>query len=63
MPFQSKKAKLQLSEIEREMLLRISHSRTEDYRRVERAKILLSLCRRTEHSQNCSSPRNNGTQS
>lgn len=41
MPFQSKKAKLQLSETEREMLLRISHSRAEEYRRVERAKILL----------------------
>lgn len=41
MPFQSKKAKLQLSETDRGLLQRISNARTEEYRRVERARILL----------------------
>ncbi|GAC44307.1 helix-turn-helix domain-containing protein, partial [Paenibacillus popilliae] len=41
MPFQSKKEKLVLSIADREMLQRISHARSEEYRRVERARILL----------------------
>lgn len=41
MPFQSKKEKLHLSDTEREKLQRISHARTEAYRRVERARMLL----------------------
>lgn len=41
MPFQSKKEKLILTETEREMLQRISQARTEEYRRVERARMLL----------------------
>ncbi|GAC44233.1 hypothetical protein PPOP_3636, partial [Paenibacillus popilliae ATCC 14706] len=38
MPFQSKKEKLVLSIADREMLQRISHARSEEYRRVERAR-------------------------
>lgn len=41
MPFQSKKEKLQLSDLEREMLRKIRRARTEEYRRVERARMLL----------------------
>jgi transposase len=41
MPFQSKKERLQLTDIEQEMLLKISQARTEEYRRVERARMLL----------------------
>lgn len=41
MPFQSKKEKLQLSDTDRDMLQRISHARSEEYRRVERARMLL----------------------
>ncbi|WP_429842896.1 helix-turn-helix domain-containing protein [Brevibacillus sp. FIR094] len=41
MPFQSKKEKLQLSITERDMLLKISRACTEEYRRVERARMLL----------------------
>lgn len=41
MPFQSKKEKLSLTDTEREMLQRISQARTEEYRRVERARMLL----------------------
>lgn len=41
MPFQSKKAKLVLTEEERLMLQRTSQARTEEYRRVERARMLL----------------------
>ena len=42
MPFTSRKAKLELSEDEKEILKNISRSRTEAYQRVERAKILLA---------------------
>lgn len=41
MPFQSKKAKLMLSEEEQKMLQRTSSARTEEYRRVERSRMLL----------------------
>lgn len=41
MPFQSKKGKLELSNTDRDMLQKISHARTEEYRRVERARMLL----------------------
>lgn len=41
MPFQSKKEKLQLSNTDRDMLRKISTARSEEYRRVERARILL----------------------
>lgn len=41
MPFQTKKAKLELTETERELLEKISTARTEEYRRVERARMLL----------------------
>lgn len=41
MVFKSKKEKLQLSDTDREMLQRISNARTEEFRRVERARMLL----------------------
>jgi transposase len=41
MPFKSTKEKLQLSDTDREMLQRISKARTEEFRRVERARMLL----------------------
>lgn len=41
MPFQAKKASLQLSAIDREKLQRLSQARSEAYRRVERARMLL----------------------
>jgi transposase len=41
MPFKSKKEKLELSDTNREMLQRISKARSEEFRRVERARILL----------------------
>jgi transposase len=41
MPFKSKKEKLHLADADREMLQRISKARTEEFRRVERARILL----------------------
>lgn len=41
MPFESKKEKLLLTDTEREMLQKISQARTEEYRRVERARMLL----------------------
>jgi DNA-directed RNA polymerase specialized sigma24 family protein len=41
MPFQSKKAKLMLTEEEQKMMQRVSTARTEEYRRVERSRMLL----------------------
>ncbi|WP_225999210.1 hypothetical protein [Paenibacillus sp. BJ-4] len=41
MPFKSKKEKLHVADADREMLQRISKARTEEFRRVERARILL----------------------
>ncbi|OGX60638.1 MAG: integrase [Paenibacillus sp. RIFOXYA1_FULL_44_5] len=41
MPFKSKKAKLVLSEEEHGMLQRLSQARTEEFRRVERARMML----------------------
>jgi transposase len=41
MPFQSKKAELMLTEEEQKMLQRVSTARTEEYRRVERSRMLL----------------------
>lgn len=41
MAFKSKKEKLQLLDTDREMLQRISKARTEEFRRVERARMLL----------------------
>jgi len=41
MPFQSKKERLHLAEADHDMLQRVSHARTEEYRRVERIRMLL----------------------
>lgn len=41
MPFESNKEKLVLTSTERDMLQKVSQARTEEYRRVERARILL----------------------
>ncbi|MCQ4365952.1 IS630 family transposase [Mycobacterium gordonae] len=41
MPFQSKKEKIQLSPADHEMLLKVSQARSEEYRRVERARMIL----------------------